>query len=101
MREPCVYLLASRRNGTLYCGSTSDLPRRMYEHRERLLPGFSTRYNIKHLVWFERHETMVEAITRERRVKKWLRPWKLELIERDNPGWNDLAVSILGFESLP
>ena len=100
MKEPCVYLLASRRNGTLYCGSTSNLPARVHQHRHDLLPGFSSRYVVKLLVWFERHDTMVEAITRERRIKTWLRPWKLELIERDNPAWDDLAVSVLDFPPL-
>ena len=73
----------------------------MYRHRHDLLPGFSSENSVKRLVWFERHETMIEAITREKRIKKWLRRWKLELIERDNPAWDDLAVSVLGFDPLP
>ena len=101
MKQPCVYLLASRRNGTLYCGATSDLPKRIYQHRNDLLPGFSSENVVKRLVWFERHETMMEAITREKRIKKWLRKWKLELIEAENPTWDDLALSVLGFEPLP
>ncbi len=100
MRQPCAYLLARQRNGTLYCGATSDLLKRMHQHRHGLLPGFSSKYIVKHLVWFERHETMIEAITRERRIKKWLRPWKLELIEAANPNWDDLAVSVLGLDPL-
>jgi putative endonuclease len=89
--SPCVYILASRRNGTLYVGVTSNLLQRIYLHREGLTPGFATKHNVKRLVWFEQHATMEAAITREKQIKKWLRVWKLELIERDNLGWRDLA----------
>ncbi|WP_326914620.1 GIY-YIG nuclease family protein [Sphingopyxis chilensis] len=94
MREnfgPAVYLLASRRNGTLYLGVTSHLVQRIRQHREGLIPGFTREYGVKMLVWFEQHATMDAAIQREKRVKKWNRAWKLELIEKDNPEWRDLA----------
>ena len=96
---PAVYLLASRRNGTLYVGVTSDLVSRIYQHRNGLLPGFTRDYGVKLLVWFEQHATMEEAILREKRIKKWNRKWKLELIEAGNPAWRDLAED-LGFEPL-
>ena len=97
--QPCVYIMASRRNGTLYTGVTSDLIQRVHEHREGTVPGFTSRHGVKRLVWFEQHSTMDHAITREKRIKKWLRVWKLELIERDNLGWRDLAEG-LGFPPL-
>ena len=97
--QPCVYIMASRRNGTLYTGVTSDLIQRVHEHREGTVPGFTSRHGVKRLVWFEQHSTMDHAITREKRIKKWLRVWKLELIERDNLGWRDLAED-LGFPPL-
>ena len=96
---PTVYLLASRRNGTLYVGVTSDLAARIYKHRHGLLPGFTLDYGVNLLVWFEPHATMEEAILREKRIKKWNRNWKLELIETANPHWRDLAED-LGFEAL-
>ena len=96
---PAVYLLASKRNGTLYAGATSDLPGRIYQHRAGLVRGFTREYAIKLLVWFEQHSTMDSAIVREKRIKKWNRAWKLELIERENPEWRDLAVDF-GFEPL-
>ena len=89
--QPTVYLLANRRNGAIYTGVTSDLIRRIQEHREGLIPGFTKQHGIKMLVWFEQHSTMEHAIIREKRIKKWLRVWKIELIERDNLGWRDLA----------
>ena len=97
--QPCVYIMASRRNGTLYAGVTSDLIQRVHEHREGVVPGFTSKHGVKRLVWFEQHSTMDHAITREKRIKKWLRVWKLELIERDNLGWRDLAED-LGFPPL-
>ena len=97
--QPCVYIMASRRNGTLYTGVTSDLIQRVHEHREGTLPGFTSKHGVKRLVWFEQHSTMDHAITREKRIKKWFRVWKLELIERDNLGWRDLAED-LGFPPL-
>lgn len=97
--QPTVYILASRRNGTLYVGVTSDLIQRLHEHREGAVPGFTSKHNVKRLVWFEQHSTMEHAILREKRIKKWLRVWKLELIEKDNLGWRDRAED-LGFEPL-
>ena len=91
--------MASRRNGTLYTGVTSNLIGRVYQHREGVVPGFTRKHGVKQLVWFEQHSTMEQAIAREKQVKKWLRVWKLELIERDNLGWRDLAED-LGFAPL-
>lgn len=98
-RIPCVYLLTSRFHGTLYTGVTSDLPGRLWQHREEVTGGFTKRYAIKRLVWFEVHETMETAIRREKSIKRWQREWKIELIERENPTWRDLAEDF-GFESL-
>ena len=86
-----VYILASRRNGTLYIGMTDDLVRRAWEHRTGTIPGFTREYGIKMLVWFEQHETRESALQRERQLKKWNRAWKLQLIEQLNPSWKDLA----------
>jgi putative endonuclease len=96
---PTVYLLASRKNGAIYTGVTSNLVQRIGQHREGAIPGFTCKYGVKRLVWFEQHATMEHAIVREKRIKKWLRRWKLELIERDNLGWRDLAED-LGFPPL-
>lgn len=85
-----VYMLASRRNGTLYIGMTDDLIRRIWEHRTGAVPGFTRKYGVKILVWFEQHETREAALMRERQLKKWNRAWKLELIERQNTSWRDL-----------
>jgi len=90
MRQPCVYILASKRNGTLYVGVTSDVVRRAWQHRAGEIEGFTKRYGVHRLVFAEFHETMSGAITREKRMKKWRRAWKLLLIERDNPSWRDL-----------
>ncbi len=90
MKRPCVYMLASRRHGTLYVGVTSNLLKRVWEHKEDLVPGFTRRYGVHTLVWFEMHETMGAAIAREKAVKEWKRRWKVELIEKDNPEWRDL-----------
>jgi putative endonuclease len=97
---PACYILASRRNGTLYTGVTSDLPGRIHRHRTGQLPGFTRKYGVKLLVWFEKHAVMEQAILREKRIKKWNRRWELELIEAANPAWRDLAEE-LGFEPLP
>jgi len=94
-RSPCVYILASKRNGTLYTGVTSDLVKRVYEHKNGLADGFTKKYNVHHLVYFELHEDMNAAITREKQIKKWNRVWKLELIEKGNPLWKDLYDEIL------
>lgn len=97
--DPCVYILASKRNGTLYIGVTSDLIARIHQHRDGTFDGFSKRYGTTTLVWFEQHETMDAAITREKRIKKWNRAWKLRLIEQSNPDWHDLAMD-LGFKAV-
>ena len=89
-KQPCVYILASQRNGTLYIGVTSDLIKRTYQHREGLIDGFTKRYNVHILVWYEVHEIMESAILREKQLKKWSRIAKLGLIEQQNPNWQDL-----------
>jgi putative endonuclease len=94
--EYFVYILASKRNGTLYVGVTNDLVRRVQEHRQGLVPGFTKRYGVKFLVYFETHNDINEAISREKRVKRWLRKWKLELIESQNPQWRDLWEELTG-----
>ena len=96
LKQPAVYLLASQRNGTLYVGVTSNLIQRIWQHRQDQAKGFSERYQVHRLVWFERHEEMAQAILREKQIKKWQRSWKLELIERVNPRWDDLWEQILG-----
>jgi putative endonuclease len=85
-----VYLLASRRCGTLYLGVTNDLIRRVYEHRIKAVPGFSAQYGVDRLVWYEVYQDALTAIAREKEIKKWRRDWKIALIEADNPDWNDL-----------
>jgi putative endonuclease len=85
-----VYILASRRNRTLYTGMTDDLVRRVWQHRTGAVPGFTSQHGVKMLVWYEQHETRESALTRERQIKKWNRSWKLQLIERTNPAWRDL-----------
>jgi len=92
---PCVYILASKRNGTLYTGVTSDLVKRVYEHKNGLADGFTKKYRVHHLVYFELHEDMNAAISREKQIKKWNRAWKLELIETNNPEWKDLYEDII------
>jgi len=89
-RRPCVYILASRRNGTLYVGVTGDLARRVSHHRSGVVEGFTWDYDVRTLVFAEFHETMEDAILREKRIKRWRRAWKLELIEQHNPLWRDL-----------
>jgi putative endonuclease len=89
-----VYLLASKKHGTLYLGVTNDLVRRVYEHRTKAVPGFTSRYGIDKLVWFEIHDTAEAAITREKELKKWRRDWKIRLIEESNPAWVDLYPGI-------
>src|SRR5688572_17667049 len=96
-----LYILASRRHGTLYTGCTTDLPKRMYEHRQGLIPGFTRRYGVKRLVHVETYDDISDAIARERRIKEWQRNWKIQLIEQENPFWEDLAVPLLGFDPLP
>ncbi|MFV8783624.1 GIY-YIG nuclease family protein [Microbulbifer sp. SA54] len=94
-RQPCVYLLASKRNGTLYTGVTSNLVQRIWQHKEGVAEGFTQRYNVKMLVWYELHHTMESAIQREKAIKKWHRAWKRALIESSNSSWNDLYSEIL------
>ena len=91
-----VYIMASQRNGTLYIGVTNDLVRRVYEHREAAADGFTKRHAVKILVYFENHDSIEVAIQREKSLKRWLRAWKLALIERDNPDWRDLWGDICG-----
>jgi len=88
-KQPCVYILASRRNGTLYVGVTSDLVKRVWEHKNNVVKGFTQRYGVHMLVWFEFHENMLDAIKREKTIKGWKRNWRLELIEAVNPDWRD------------
>ncbi|MEO1136718.1 MAG: GIY-YIG nuclease family protein [Pseudomonadota bacterium] len=90
MRPFFVYILASKRNGTLYAGSTDDLAKRVWEHKEKIIKGFTSRYSVDRLVWYEPHDTREAAFTRERQIKEWKRAWKLELIEKENPDWDDL-----------
>jgi putative endonuclease len=90
-----VYILASQRHGTLYVGVTNNLVRRIYEHREKLIEGFTSQYNVTRLVWFDQTDSIEEAITHEKRLKRWRREWKIELIEKNNPAWDDLYERIL------
>jgi putative endonuclease len=90
-----VYMLASQRNGTLYIGMTDNLARRVWEHQTVVVPGFTKRYGVKILVWYELHESRESAFQRERQVKKWNRAWKLQLIERLNPSWRDLRQELV------
>lgn len=99
-RNPCVYILASRRHGTIYVGVTSDLMTRLHLHRSRMRPGFTSRYRVGRLVHFEMFGDMHSALRREKQLKNWHRPWKIALIEERNPFWEDRAVE-LGFEPLP
>ena len=94
-KQPCVYLLASGRNGTLYVGVTSDLVKRVCEHKNNVVPSFTKRYSVHTLVWYELHGTMESAITREKTIKGWTRDWKLKLIEENNPYWRDLYPEVL------
>jgi putative endonuclease len=89
-----VYILASRKDGATYIGVTNDIVRRVYEHRIKAVPGFTSKYNITRLVWFEIYEDPISAISREKELKKWKRAWKMQLIEAKNPQWNDLYESI-------
>ena len=98
-RDPCVYILASGHYGTLYIGVTSDLMQRLYQHRAGVTGGFTARYKAHRLVRYEMFGDMEGAILREKQLKRWHRPWKINLIEQDNPHWVDLAVG-LGFEPL-
>ena len=94
-KQPCVYLLASRRNGTLYVGVTSDLIKRVWEHKSEVVEGFTKRYGVHKLAWYEVHESMESAIAREKAIKAWNREWKRQLIEKANPKWEDLYDMLL------
>jgi putative endonuclease len=94
-KQPCVYILASKRNGTLYIGVTSGLINRIWQHKNNLVEGFSQKYNVHLLVYYEFHETMENAIIREKQLKNWKRSWKLDLIEKNNPDWKDLYFDII------
>ena len=99
MKQPCVYMLASKRNGTLYIGVTSNLALRIWQHKEDVADGFTSRYGVHDLVWYELHEMIETAIAREKAMKAWKRAWKLALIETANPEWRDLYPDILGLDS--
>jgi len=90
MNQYYLYILASKRKGTLYIGITNSLLRRVYEHKEGLIEGFTKKYKVKNLVYYEVHSNIYEAIKREKAMKKWLRKWKIEMIEKTNPEWKDL-----------
>jgi len=96
-----VYLMASRRNGTLHAGSTSDLIHRVFQHKSRTCDGFTQQHRVDRLVWFEVHASAYDMVVRERRIKEWPRAWKVELIEASNPQWHDLYGELLGGVSLP
>ena len=91
-----VYIMASQRHGTLYVGVTNNLIRRVYEHREKITPGFTSKYNVNRLVWFDQTDNIEAAIQHEKRLKHWQRAWKIEMIEKANPQWEDLYLSLLG-----
>ena len=93
-KQPYVYILASKKNGTLYIGVTSNLIQRIWQHKNNEVEGFTKKYNVHTLVYYEQHETMESAITREKQMKKWKRDWKIQLIEKDNPQWEDLWLKI-------
>ena len=99
-KQPAVYILASQRNGTLHTGVTSDLLLRAWQHKNHQAGGFTDKYKVELLVWYELHETMESAIVREKRIKKWRRAWKIELIEAMNPYWSDLWDEISGTKTL-
>ena len=94
-KQPCVYLLASKRNGTLYTGVTSNLIKRAWEHKNNLVEGFTSKYSVHTLVWYELHDTMESAIQREKAIKNWKRAWKIKTIEEQNPRWEDLYQDLI------
>jgi putative endonuclease len=99
-KQPAVYILSSKRNGTLYTGVTSNLIARTWQHREHLIDGFTKQYGVTRLVWFEMHDEMASAILREKQIKAWKRQWKVEMIEASNPTWQDLWLHIIGATSV-
>jgi putative endonuclease len=96
LKQPAVYLLASRPQGTLYIGVTSDLIKRVWQHKNDVVEGFTRQYRVHELVYYELHADMLTAIAREKQLKNWTRDWKVQLIEKDNPAWADLWPSIVG-----
>jgi putative endonuclease len=96
VKQPAVYMLASRREGTLYIGVTSDLAKRVWEHKNELVDGFTKQYRVQRLVYYELHGDMLAAIEREKQMKKWNRRWKIEITEKNNPEWRDLWNEIAG-----
>lgn len=94
MKQPCVYILASKKHGTLYIGVTSNLIKRVWEHKNNVVEGFTKKYHIHNLVWYELHDEMTSAISREKKLKKWRRGWKIKLIEKENSDWLDLYQNI-------
>lgn len=94
MKEYCVYILASKKNGTLYIGVTNNLLKRVYEHKNNLVEGFTQKYNVHKLVYYEKYDDIYGAISREKRMKKWKRQWKIELIKKFNPDWKDLYCNL-------
>ncbi len=96
MKQPCVYILASAKRGTLYVGVTSNLIQRVWQHRQDAVDGFTKQYQVHRLVYYEVLEDMLAAITREKQIKKWNRAWKIELIEKANSDWQDLYIALAG-----
>ena len=94
MKSFYAYIMANRRNGTIYVGSTSDIVKRVWQHKSKLIPGFTMKYDVSLLVYYEIHSTIFEAARREKRFKNWPRKWKLNLIEKENPEWKDLYEEI-------
>lgn len=92
MKSYFVYILASKKNGTLYIGVTSDLKKRIYEHKNKIIDGFTKKYNVDRLVYYEQTDDVESAITREKQMKEWKREWKINLIKKDNPEWDDLEI---------
>ena len=94
MKQYCVYILTNKRNGTLYIGVTGNLPQRIQQHKEKIVEGFTKKYNLNKLVYYEQTENVTSAIEREKQLKKWKRKWKLDLIKKDNPDWKDLSEDL-------
>ncbi len=95
-KSPCVYILANDFGSVLYLGVTSNLIQRIWQHRQHLMPGFTSKYNVDSLVWYEQHLEIEQAIVREKQIKKWNRDWKVQLIEKENPEWRDLYLDLVG-----
>jgi putative endonuclease len=94
-KQPAVYIMASKKNGTLYVGVTSNLVKRIWEQKNNMVEGFTKRYGVHQVIWYELHASMESALAREKRLKDWKRAWKLELIEKKNPDWQDLYSTIV------